>query len=895
MATSLLLLVDMKILRGASKVSLVKKRFSLFTAILFGFVGLGLTPALAVDERVVDVVAVTWAGAGTPAGGVNEVARVINSEVNADWKKFTTLYGDTKDRAISFIAGKALAEPISLVSKMACTGFAASEFLSAIRPEAYKRLGISDFSKRYLVVIAPKAGCVWSGRAPLGNAKSVSGTLVLHDSASSYVITHELGHTFGLGHSNFLRCDNAANDGAWSNTCKAVEYGGTIDVMGNIETSSPLNTYHQWRMGYLEDSQIKQVWQSEVINLAPSDFANGIRAIYIRDGNAAYWVEYRRKLEGVGYKPGLAIFRLDPPPVSSIVSPNPEDAAAAEFASILGTDVWMLNLDTYQYRDSRSVGGSMTALSATTYSGNVSLSAVASETGAVVTIKKKTDIMAPPVPPLVPFDQWKSPEMTIIKAGYDDADTAIVGFEAQIDGVIQDVKASDIDGWLPTYLNPFIAPKTLYLRDLPEGSYNFALRAIDVLGNKSGWSPTIRVDIDRGNPVVTNDFVLAAVTGNQLSVQWKGAIDAGSGICQVNVVDEDGLVVQSTSVKNAPLFTVTDGTTLSGTAQVFDCIGNGIKGDLSISGTLVSADKSSKTGKWSPAGAAYGTGAIKCIGKCTASISVAGKNSVLMGTGAATVVIGNKTVASIADSKVAKLRVGASIDTGPSKKVVRISGSNFVLIGLSSLTSTTGVFKKFNRTPVVSDPSLTESKQNVLGKYGFRASDFSQEWTVLPMGKGTTLDDPSLDLCNGVFPSEKDRTERRQVIATKVGSTFSFLSTEVVRYSSAAAAAAAQKELVKVLDDCKTKKGYTDATGALIPYDFKVLSKIPVGVLNESNRVFVYTKIDSGERARTLLGFYQFNGDMFTGLYVMNAEGFSDAEVAKWLKVAVTMASRLKG
>jgi hypothetical protein len=43
-----------------------------------------------------------------------------------------------------------------------------------------------------------------------------------------------------------------------------------------------------------------------------------------------------------------------------------------------------------------------------------------------------------------------------------------------------------------------------------------------------------------------------------------------------------------------------------------------------------------------------------------------------------------------------------------------------------------------------------------------------------------------------------------------------------------------------------------------------------------------------------LLGFYQFNGDTFTGLYVMNAEGFSDAQVAKWLKIAVTMAQRLQ-
>ena len=872
-----------------------KKATSLFLALVTGFAALGLAPAYAVDERVIDVVSVTWPGASAPAGDVNEIAKVIDTEVNADWKKFTTLYGDTKDRTISFVSGKVLAEPISLVSKMACSGYAASDFLSSIRPEAYERLGVSDYSKRYLVVIAPAAGCVWSGRAPMGGATSVSGMLVLHDSASSFVITHELGHTFGLGHSNFLRCDNAANDGAWSNSCKAVEYGGTIDVMGNANTSSPLNTFHQWRMGYLDDSQVKQIWQSEVVNLAPSDFANGIRAIYIRDGQAAYWVEYRRKLEGVGYKPGLVIFRLDPPPISSIVSPNPEDAFAEEFGAALGTDVWMLNLDNYQYRDSRSVSGSMSALTATTYSGNISFSAVASETGAVVTIKKKTDYAAPPVPPIVPVEQWRSPSMTIIKSEYEDADTAIAGFEAQIDGAVQSVKASPIDGWVPTYLNPFFTPKTLYLRDLPEGSYNFALRAIDIFGNKSDWSPTIKVVIDRAHPLVTNDFVVNAISSNEVSLQWAGVTDTGSGICQVNIVDEEGLMIQSSSVKNAPVFKVSTSATLTGTAQVFDCIGNGMRGDLSLKASLVLADKSSKTGKWSPAGAAYGAGAIKCIGKCSASLSVSGKNNVLVGTGAATVAIGNKTVATIADSKVAKLRVGASIDTGASKKVVRVSGSNFVLIGLSSFTSTIGSFKEFDKGLEIDDPSLSDSKQSVLAKYGFRSSDFGQEWTVLPMQKGTTLEDPSLDLCNGVFASEKERVERRQVIATKEGSTFAFLSTEVVRYSSAAAASAAQKELVKVLADCKTNKGYTNAAGTLVPYDFKALNNIPAGVVSESNRVFVYTNIDSGANTRTLLGFYQFNGDIFTGLYVMNTAGFSDAQVAKWLKVAVTMATRLKG
>jgi hypothetical protein len=871
------------------------KKLSSFIAIVIAFVSVGLSPAYAVDQRVIDVVAVTWPGAAAPAGDVNAVAQVIDKDVNADWLKFTAMFGDTKDRGVSFKTGQVLKEPIGLVSKMACIGFASSEFMSSIRPEAYKRLGISDYSKRYLVVIAPKAGCVWSGRAKLGGPKSQSGVLILHDSASSFVISHELGHTFGLGHSNFLRCDNAAYDGAWGETCKGVEYGGTIDVMGNVDTTSPLNTYHQWRMGLIDESQIKQVWQSENVTLAPSDFANGVKVIFIRDGKSAYWIEYRRKTDGAGYKPGLAIYRLDPPPISAVVSVNPEDAEAAEFGAVLGTDVWMLNLDTYQYKDSKSVGGSMTALTAKTYSGNVSFSAVASETSAVVTITKKADTTPPPVPNVLPVVQWNSPNMVVLGPGGEDADTAVVGFEAQVDGVVQTLKASDIDGWVPTYLSPFVAPKTVYLRDLPEGNYSFAMRSTDIVGNKSDWSPTVKVVIDRAYPVVTNDFVLTGAAANELSLVWKGATDIGSGICQVNVVDDDGLVIQSSNIKNTPVVKVVGGATVSGTAQIFDCLGNGKSGDLTIVGTLVAGDKSSKTGKWSAAGAAYGAGAIKCVGKCTASLTVAGKNDVLVGAGAATVAVGNKTVATIADSKVAKLRIGATVDVGGAKKVVRVSGSNFVLIGLASVTTTLGALKEIERAPAITDPSLSDEKQAKLAKYGFRADDFSDEWTLLPMGGGTKLDDPSLDLCNGTYLSEKERVERRQVAATKVGSTFAFLSTEVVKYSSVAAASAAQKELVKVVAQCQSEKGYKDATGTLIPYDFKTLKNIPAGVVSDGNRVFVHTVIDSGANARTLLGFYQFNGDTFTGLYVVNTDGFSDAQVAKWLKVAVTMANRLQG
>jgi hypothetical protein len=434
------------------------------------------------------------------------------------------------------------------------------------------------------------------------------------------------------------------------------------------------------------------------------------------------------------------------------------------------------------------------------------------------------------------------------------------------------------------------------LKDLPEGSYNFALRAVDLAGNKSPWTPTVKVTVDRGQPVVAPQFSLASVGVNEVSLAWDGLKDPGSGLCKTNLVDEDGLILQSSTAKSAPVIRVPATTPLLAKVQAFDCIGNGIVGDLTLSNTLVKADKSSRTGKWSPAGNAYPAGSIRCVGKCTLSMSAQGSVDVLVGTGSAIVTVSNAKVATIADSKVAKMRVGARVEIGATRRVIRLTGSNFVAVGANTATATFSNEKPLARTPAEVDESLEDSKQLALSKFGFNANDFSQEWNVLPMPRGTTLDDPTLDLCNGNFTSEKGRAERRQLNVFKQNSPFAFLSTEVVRYSSAAAASAAHAELVKIFAQCQIEKGYKDATGALNPYEFYPIKNIPAGLVPESQRVLVNATIGTGIDARQLIGFYQFSGDVFTGLYVLTASQtkYTDVQVAKWLKVAVTMANRLQ-
>jgi len=855
---------------------------------------LGIAPTQASDERVLDVVSVSWDGAKTDVT-VKEVENAIKNEVGDRWKSYTTLEGSTANKTLNFVHGKTLEDPILLSAPMGCEGNQGTAFMNAVRIEAYKRLGIESWSSRYLVILTPSAGCIWTGRALIGKIGIPGGVMTLHNSASAFVIVHELGHAIGLGHSNFLRCDSGRNDGPWGSDCKAVEYGGTVDVMGNVDVDTPLSTYSQWLLGYLEDSEVKQSWLNEKIELNAADVFGGTRAVFLRDGRSTYWIEYRRAKVGAPYKPGLVIYRTDPPPISAVVSPNPEDSLSPEFDADVTSDIWMLNWDNYTYVRSRA-NGSMTlpeGKTATVFSGNISISASATSNPNRISlsISRKPDVIPPPTPEITDPSTWRYPGASVLKSGYGDADSTISGFEVEINGKIVELQGSENESFTPTYLNPFTPDKTVYVRDLPEGDYTIALRAKDIWGNLSSWSRSVKAYVDRGNPIVTNGYEISSINEQETVISWTGLKDEGIGLCNTTLHNPEGVVLARYADKTAPKLKFATGTSTQAGVQVFDCLGNGMSGELNASTSFTPATNSRRTGKWTTAPSAYGAGALKCIGKCTASISTRGSVSVITAEGSSEIFLSGKSVQK--NSTTTGQQFSKPIEIGSGNKVLRVSGRNFIFVGLAGATFSISEFKPLAQLPEIMDPSLNDPTQLELSRFGFTAQDFIQGWTVLPMARGTTLLDPTLDLCGSDYKSESGRIARRQVTATKVGSPYSFLSTENVKYRNIDAAKAAFDELQAKYELCVKNGGVTES-GILTKY---ALERFPSPTTKDPQiqQLLIRATIGEGVSARQLLAFYQFKGQYFSGLYISinNQKTFTKDEDSRWQNVANQLANRL--
>lgn len=108
------------------------------------------------------------------------------------------------------------------------------------------------------------------------------------------VITHELGHNFGLGHSGEEECDNSVETG----TCGADAYADMYDVMGySWGAMGALNAQQAALVDGLpadEQEDLRGVAGSQTVTLSPMGTTGGKRSVtLLGPGGVEYWLEYR--------------------------------------------------------------------------------------------------------------------------------------------------------------------------------------------------------------------------------------------------------------------------------------------------------------------------------------------------------------------------------------------------------------------------------------------------------------------------------------------------------------------------------------------------------------------------------------------------------------------------
>lgn len=130
-----------------------------------------------------------------------------------------------------------------------------------------------------------------------------------------------------------------------------------------------------------------------------------------------------------------------------------------------------------------------------------------------------------------------------------------------------------------------------------------------------------------------------------------------------------------------------------------------------------------------------------------------------------------------------------------------------MLAALHDVTSGSSrpTLRSLSPDPPTPSPSAPASSRDpsapLLAQLIVSDSDVAPTLTVAGLAGGNGLTQPTLDLCNGTFPSEASRTARVQVAAVDLqGDTA--LSTEAVLYSSGAGTAAAFSELKATAASC---------------------------------------------------------------------------------------------
>ena len=170
---------------------------------------------------------------------------------------------------------------------------AAAALGAAYNPSAYN----------FVVYVFPKvSSCGWVGLAYVGSPHLawINGA----GAVATQVITHEMGHNFGLLHAASLRCSGDSIGGS----CTASEYGDPFDTMGN-QRAMHYNAAQKADLAWIPDASVKTHTSGAVTyTLSPLEVAGGSTyavRIPTASANRTYWLEFRQP---IGFDAPLAAY-----------------------------------------------------------------------------------------------------------------------------------------------------------------------------------------------------------------------------------------------------------------------------------------------------------------------------------------------------------------------------------------------------------------------------------------------------------------------------------------------------------------------------------------------------------------------------------------------------------
>ena len=168
---------------------------------------------------------------------------------------------------------------------------------------------LSNYNR--FVYAFPDAACDWAGWGTIGGNPSQAW---INGKLDRGILSHELGHNFGLYHSRYLNC-NPNIIGTIGSGCSYADYGDSVDVMGIIAKGGHFNAYQKSRLGWLNydiSPPIVTVSTSGTYSIDAYETSNSnpkaLKILKSTDTTTGaktwYWVEVRRPIGFDGFVSG---------------------------------------------------------------------------------------------------------------------------------------------------------------------------------------------------------------------------------------------------------------------------------------------------------------------------------------------------------------------------------------------------------------------------------------------------------------------------------------------------------------------------------------------------------------------------------------------------------------